>query len=505
MGNVLRFENRGRCPREFLLRIGATSKKASDAKTIGYYASGAKFAAIAALRLDIILRWASSDDEGQYFLGHYAGNEVEIAGVTGRAVLAKFHNGPTHDLWTNTAAGRNWTEPIGDDDMKSFKVLREIVTNARDPDPSFGRHCISEVDKYHYAPPDVTVTYLTKTPEIEHMLAHADRYFKYLADGLKPIAIIPGLGEIYPKSEAGATRMFLQGTLAHCQKNRIDTTLFDYSFDDKLLVSEERTFKNLNDVYRRLSTMMMSLPDEGIIRQALDAMIDGKAGYELASLTYIADGVDIPAAEIWRRAWHAKYDDAVGKRQAVLATTAYADEVARYSHRKVPVHVTAPDLRRFLRLCGVASSSDFVAKNEQDGYRIIRAQGAELDVLKKATAILLAEFPAAKDVPIAVFEALDDRFTKTLGFCLPAEKPWTQACIQRTRLGSVWDAYRTLYHELRHIRTQATDGTRDFDRQADEDILALTMAKHGIADDRAPPEPEEDPLQAALDNLRIEE
>ncbi|HTK60339.1 MAG TPA: hypothetical protein VL283_04020, partial [Candidatus Baltobacteraceae bacterium] len=214
MSKYLRIANRGTCPRLYLMLLGASSKddNLEDDTQGGWFGSGTKYAAIAALNLGIDVWITSSDERGKYFLTYTTAQQM-VDGKEHRQVILRAFEG-AHDKEKRIEtpftlrAAKNWTSPIGDDSMKEFRVLREYLRNAVDKDPLGTK--ITMVDALEWASAEPgkqeTYVYLTLTKEIKEMLKRADRYFKYLA-GPKAVFSLPGTASAFPKSEAAATRV----------------------------------------------------------------------------------------------------------------------------------------------------------------------------------------------------------------------------------------------------------------------------------------------------------
>src|SRR5512135_34418 len=201
MGKYLRIANRGPCSRDDLRYVGRSEKdaKMDDPDVGGWFGSGTKYAPIAALNLGIDVWVTSRDLDGAYFVTY---RSEPIKGRDDRCVVMRIYEGSNdkvREIETpfTLKSCRNWKEAIGDDTMKSFRVLREYLRNAFDEDKQTQ---FAYVDEIAWAPEGWTYVYLQATEEIRKMISRADRYFKYLC-GAKPVFALPGTARAFPKAQ----------------------------------------------------------------------------------------------------------------------------------------------------------------------------------------------------------------------------------------------------------------------------------------------------------------
>jgi hypothetical protein len=424
------------------------------------------------LALGMVIWIASTDSEGAYLVTYGVEPRTRDGEDDSRVVRIYHEGGKTRRDVTEFAPGAfmNWSKPIGDDDKKEFRVWREYFRNAKDADPS-----APIVTAAHEASPVITgmtAAYLTRTGEYEAIMRTPERYFKYLSKD-KAFFQVPGVGQFWPKSQFGVTRLFSLGTLAYCNDcTRVNwSTLYDYSFDEKSLMSEERTFENMNRVYLELGRMLCQVPSVQLAKALLEAMLAGKAELERLALGQVTAKWAIPSKDRWRAAWRAIHGD-----DAVIATGNWFDQHARISFRKEPVSVSSHGLKAFLKICGVEESSDVVPASDRLGYRVIAPTPPEKAVLDEARGILLARHPELRDVPVRIYEPLDSATAQAArGFCLPPTPPYKEVYLRRDELADIRKALGTLNHEYRHVRTGAADGTPEFMDRADEDEVDLLL------------------------------
>ncbi|HJV33143.1 MAG TPA: hypothetical protein VJ694_03895, partial [Patescibacteria group bacterium] len=422
---LVRIANRGSFPRWRLEGVGSTSKRAKmdDTSQGGWFGSGTKIAPIAALALGMKVWITSTDAEGTYLVT-YDVLRRKRDGEDDSRVVRVYHAPDGSEARRDVTdfspdSFMNWSKPIGDDDKKEFRVWREYFRNAKDADPN--SPYVSEVDRVVTAKADVTGVFLTRTAEYAAIMRDVNRYFKYLSTD-KAFFIVPGIGQFWPKSEKGVTRLFSLGTMAYCNdcKRANWSSLYDYSFDNKELMSEERTFENMNKVFLELARMLCAVASAQLARALLEAMFDGKAELERIAVAQVGSKWPISGKGHWKAAWHAIHGD-----DAVIGVGNWADQHVRVSFGKNPVQLSSHTLREFLKLCGVQDSSDVIPASDRMGYRVVMPTPSEKAVLDEARAILLQRHPEMRDVPVRVYEALDRQTAQSArGFCMPPTPPF---------------------------------------------------------------------------------
>lgn len=487
MGKYLRIKNRGHCPRIYLTLLGASTKsdKMEDPTQGGWFGSGTKYAPIAALYLGIDVAVASRDDEGAYFM-QYAAEEVKLAdGGKIKRLVRHVTTGKTKEKQVTDYAiesCQNWRKPIGDDAISAFRVLREYLRNAFDADPEFS---FSQCDTLEWPPDGWTYVYLKMNDEFRTMLAAPARYFKWISPALNPPPRARFKnGAAYARSDASCTRLFSLGTLAFCSDEERFRALYDYSIDvkkghnDRYLLTEERTFAEVSLVFNEIKKMLASWTDVGALTGLIKAMMDGRASFETEALGYgTNDDKSVPAKAAWREAWQKAYGD-----DAVIASNAYADELARYTFGKTPLVVPDRSLRTFLMACGVPEATQcipgMVAGQE---YRLATdLEEWEKVRLDTAVSIMHGEYPDSAKFQTFVFEPLTDRMKKTLGFTVYGTEP-AKLFVQRACFRSWNTLLETLtVHECRHGRTKMDDANRGFVDRADRDIAKMLLEKYGL-------------------------
>ena len=475
MAKYLLISNRGSCPRVLLTILGATTKRENfqDPSQGGWFGSGTKYAPVAALALGIEVIITSGDRQGPYRLRYDIVRHETEAGVIDQIVL-DYGAGNVVLTPFSTQACMNWVQPIGDDGMKSFRVLREYLRNAKDADPD--APYLSETNLVQDVIRNGTSVHLSLNDEIRHMLSHWPRYFKYLHK-CEPVYALKGVGKIYRKSEPKVTRMFSLETLAMCSADSTDKTVFDYSFDDKSLMSEERVFHNMTWVLRALGKMIASIDKVELATALLGQMMAGSALKEKVSLGHVTNAKDIRSKKVWVEAWHRLKGE-----NAVIASSHYADQFALNSFGKKPVEVTSTTLKIFLTKCGVRSSSDIAP--DQPEYRLVEPNAEEQARLDFIVPKIKAYFEGTDHLKINVFEPLSDRTSKMLGFIyIENGKSKEDVFIQKKVCVSNRLLVDVLQHEFRHARSGELDATLKFQDWYDKDVTRMLMEICDIPDD----------------------
>jgi hypothetical protein len=491
VSKYLRIKNRGGCPRLYLMLLGASSKddNLDDDTQGGWFGSGTKYAAIAALNLGIDVWITSSDEQGKYFLTYTSEKKLVDGKEHRQMVMRVFDGHPDKEMRIPTPftlrAAKNWMTPIGDDPMKDFRVLREYLRNAIDKDPLGTK--IDRVSDLAWAGMDgaqETYVYLTLTKDMREMLKRPDRYFKYLA-GPKPVFAFAGTASAFPKSDPEATRVFSLGTVAYCSKGK--KSLYDYSIlrkrtdDNRPLVTEERTFVDFGKVLTEIGKLLSNLKDVDRIVEIATAIAAGEATLESEAINNTASGVPVPAAAEWLAAWKRMHGD-----EAVLASEeVYIDEFVRHTFGRKTVSVGNHYLRRFYVMCGVPEARKLVPQFTQGmTYRLVEPKGALLLRFTRGLEAVLAEYPEARSWNFRLFAPLTEEMTKTWGFCVwKRDDPKTapEVFILEHCVGSLDTLIEVLVHEIRHGRTKEDDHGRKFVTVADKDIRNLIMRAQGIA------------------------
>ena len=483
----LRIRDRGMCPREFLEMLGATNKRdrINDHTVIGVNGTGTKFAAAAASRLGIGVGIASHDAQGSYFVT-YEEVDVVIGDYACKRLVMKYLQKEEYRLPLpfTTLAGRNWDTPIGDDDKKTFRVLREYLSNAWDEDP---HSTVTIVDTLCYAPDGYTDVYLAWHDEFEEIVFDKpERWFKRLG-GQPPLFELPGTGAAYPKSDPDKTRIFSLGRLAACSGKKSYVSLHDWNVDDKVWMSEDGEFRDMTKTYVALARVCAALQDEHLARSLLAWVMEHEQSLEGTVFRQMASSGKPPDNhDIWLRAWHAQYDEPGG--EAVIATEYEHDQTAHHSYRKRIVRVPTI-LQGLLVLCGVKTSRDFIPLlSDLPPYQPVEPSQDVLDKLADIVLKIAKHVPEILDVEFYFYVPLKPEARKQIGFTdldPVTGKPTGRIGLSLGVMGSTAALVDTILHELSHLRRTAEHDFAFID-DADRQRGALLRKLEGIPEEPYP-------------------
>jgi hypothetical protein len=481
----LKILNHGLLNRHFLELIGFGTKRnlPDDGRTIGEFGSGTKVAAVAALRLGLDLTICSADQLGRYRLS-FVWQEVDLGGGTKTRQIFLVYTQPSEGgedtverkTWQVTLdAFKDWDQPIGRDDAPAYKVLREFICNAFDADPAFEIGWVED-DGLDYAPIDATVVYIRKNPNIQHVFDHIDRYIKFLANELKPIASVPGLGHVYQRSDPERTRLFVRGVLVNCSEDHWNSGLYDYDLLDKGLVSEDRTIKSAYAFQQKLGQLLVRVDDRSFLKTILQQSLNGRCPLETAALGYVYSLTD-ELRIIWRRF----LVEIFGTDLLCLASgNRVIDQDAQQLMGYTVVGGTF-SLQSFLReAVGLPTADKIISQDIK--YSLLRFE--DLDKTSRynfeiAFQVFASFFPERAGLPIIFFlpenEAIRAKISGVAGLGESNFKEIWISALSATTLRSAMDLLRCLIHESRHIVTGAYDYDRNFVAMAENEILYLSM------------------------------
>lgn len=482
----IRIANRGFCPRNRLLVFGLSDDSPNVDRTHphGIFKSGAKIAPIAALRHGLDVQIVSSDTAGSYWIRYEARPSKEDEGFYQFLIVLTPRGGTAQETpmpFNVVSSFKNWSNPIGDDPLAEFPVWREYFNNARGNDPK--GPVITEMLQVYWTAEGEHAVYIRKTKDYETIAAHPARYFKWLAKSPHLHRVTKSkqgiIMRIFPKSEEGATRLFAHGTLAYCSKAGADASCFDYSFDIEGLLTEERVFANLSEIYQMTGRMLSTKLDLDIVTAILAAIEDGKAPFEEYALSHALYLEEIVGEERWKEAWAALHGS-----EAVISNPGFGDEFVRSSLGLKPITIASPTLRAFLKRCGVKEANDFAPKMiEGTTFKIVDLDETEKTRARQVYAAMRREYPDV-DLPIYPFEPLAQELFRIEGFLLKTGDgtPIGIYLLKKMYRSTRW-LMVVLNHEYRHARTDAADFSKPFEECADQDEGRLLLLKYGIQDD----------------------
>lgn len=484
-----KISNRGSLNRKFLELIGLSTKRdrIADNSVIGNKGSGTKLSAVAALRLGLTTGITSNDGMGSYYLV-FDTEEIDVDGTKASQVFFHYYLAEKDEKgdWKRSRfpsgwvaeAFPDWDKPVGADDKKSFKIVREHVCNAYDEDKGFAWEI---VDKTTFAKKGETAVYLPYTDEIASIFRTPERYFKFLSTH-KPHATVADIGEIWPKSEDGKTRLFLLGVLVDCAAEGTRSSLFDYSLYNKHLLSEERILKSAGMYTYWLGKLFAKLAHPGIARAILEGVRVGAASLEEYALGTTASETMTPAVKkVWLAAAHAVFGPAI-----VLPSqndVVNSDVVQMY--KRTLVTCGDSGFKRFLEAVGVPKADVIFPTNPEERLEFVAFDDLSKESRTRflvAFRIFAEHFPDRVGLPIVFYNPLDESMKAMTGFaghgntCF--EEIWI-ATKSRTSLPEMTSLLLTLVHESRHCVTRAYDKDRDFVARADADLLAEILRSAG--------------------------
>lgn len=470
----LKIRNRGATPRGAFEYIGFTTKRDSDDRhTVGVKGSGAKFAAIAALRRNIPLWITSFDEQGSYTLTHKS-KEERLGGQTVHRIIYSYVSGA--EVYTNLLLDsfHDWDKPVGKDGNDCYPILREFVANAYDADREFTIRVVDDQSPNFVAAREgETIVYIAHRPEFEAVLNEPNRYFKFVTK-VQPLFSLPGVGDIYPKSDSKRTRIFVRGVLRHC--GEVSPSAFDYSIQDRSAVSEEGLLRmDTGAVYKQLALLVAALDDAEVAKAIIVSALSDNYPAEAAMLGY-ADGLQLAekVKEAFRKAWGLFGETAVVGGES-LEADGYAEALG---WRVIPVHASA--VRGFLKKCGITCAKDLATVDKDEIVEI------PLDNLPPETQALalrawktyLKYFPSAGQFSLHYFRMAEAVRHNVLG---AAGSGWDQiklstAAFQR----GFHQILGTLVHEHRHCRTKKLDTDFGFWKPTDDDIADVIIRAEGL-------------------------
>ncbi|MBI2099292.1 hypothetical protein HYT45_02655 [Candidatus Uhrbacteria bacterium] len=472
----LKVVNKGTVHRKLLELIGFSTKRdeLANLAIIGSKGSGAKLLIPAALRLGLKVFVCSSDDGGPYVLG-YETKRTKIGQNEVQQIYFAYEETSIPAQFILESFG-DWDKPIGADSVREFKIIREILVNARDADPEFHWDLTdSEEGNLNYDPNEMTVFVSLTDGVAEVVQRNPGRYFKFL--GAKPDYGASGIGNIYPKSSP-QTRVFVLGVLAECSKGDFfDAALFDYSIDDKNILSEERIIKNEYELRCKIAALLTSTKSVPFAKDLIKGILEGKAGFENSCLHFFPDGIAAEQLENFFKAWMEM--EGFGEK-AVIATGAGDDarllnEDARYRGYLVK-NINHTGLLRLLVAAGIKTVADVVTRRPPEEAIIkVEPTSKEKEMLDWALAILKHYLPAAKKYPVGVFVSNDPR-ANWHGLAGTGETRFKEMLVERGafKKGLMY-VLEILAHELRHCVSGANDYSTEFEKQADKDQSAIMM------------------------------
>lgn len=455
--------------------MGFTTKRESDdPDTVGVKGSGAKLAAIAALRRNILLWVTSVDDQGSYTLSHKT-REERIGGRIVRRIVYTYASGA--EVYTNLLEDsfHDWDKPVGDDPNSYYAILREFMANAYDADREF---TISVVDDqspdFVAAREDETIVYIAHLPEFEAVLKEPSRYFKFITE-VKPLFSLPGVGDIYPKSDPEHARFFVRGVLRNCTTT---PSAFDYSIQDRSAVSEEGLLRmDTGAMYKQLALLAAALDDAEVAKAIIVSALGENSPVEATILAY-AGSRNEPTA-LAKAAFKTAWTEVFGETAVIGGTSLEADSLANARKWRI-VPVPASGVKTFLKKCGIVCAEESVTVPE-DAVREVVFDALPRKLQKRATRVwntYLKQFPDAKQLPLRFFRATGKAWCSIRGHSgAGSTGVWLNVDLLTDDFREVLS---TIVHEHRHCRTKKPDTDFGFWNPTDGVIADVIIRAEGL-------------------------
>lgn len=451
--------------------MGATTnrKKTDTDHGTSQFGSGKKLAAVAALNLGLKIYLTSHDALGPFFYTYGSATDHTM-GEPQELLALRAKDGS--DLMTEISmhCAKNWGDPIGDDPVKEYHVFREYVQDAYTLDPE--SYSIQEMNILYPAVKGSTSVYITHTEGFAHILKHPERYLKYLSD-MPPTFSLGGVGDIYPKSEKGMTRIFGRGQLASCSKSLSESSVYDYSLAKLSLMSEDRTFRSMYRVKYQLGKLLSSITSVEMAKALIVEIMASRGQLESASLQTLPSSPIPAGAKIWAEAWASFSSD---KEVVMSCFDHMKDEYVRHSCGKHVVKIHDPGLQKILRFGGVKYASAYYPDHKKNA-KIVVPTPERKKVLDKTLHILGRYGFLHPEFKTHVYRPIVEKKgdNPDLGFCISKGSGKGTYILERMT-DAVRDAIETGYHEHAHARTNgALDGSRKFDDRKDTDMGRMLL------------------------------
>lgn len=481
---MLMIRNKGSLDRDELFYFGASSKRIhlmSDL-LIGRRGTGLKIAIVGALKLGLEMIITSTDKLGQYTMSPVT-RLKEINGQTFNELVYLYQIGGVESEKRTQIfieALEQSIQPIGRDDKMGFRILRELITNAYDAGRVAGKDGlpfeISWVDKKECraAKTDEVIVYIKTYHDFELALEEKElpKYFKFFKPGPAPLFQLPGIGEIYPKSDPNTTRLFVRGTLVGVEENdALHSSSFDYSVDDQDVLNDEALIKDEGLFKYYVARMLSELTDRAMIATIIRniATLDGY--WENSSWA----ALDFPPAP--SAATAAAYHGVWNKKAIIASETGDFDHRASELGYMVHHFNFTSAFRAFLKICGIRESTDVVPVQGKLEYTFIDVNAlgpqAKYD-FETACELFYAYIPRAKMFPLRLIKVISNSSAYDLHALAGDKKTnlkeiylnikyFNAAEVEKKDYSTVVEfILATLLHEFTHCETKATDYTNAF-------------------------------------------
>jgi hypothetical protein len=455
-----------------LEKLGFSTKR-NDAKTIGQFGSGIKYAPIAALRNGLEWFFTGNDKNGPFTLEYIVQEEDGV-----ECIAYKYGDQIKSSSFTLEAGVMSWEDP--------FQILREPIANAMDgatmnEDGWYNIFVITvdtddpESMKKLEPREGIFSVYITASPNLMKVVNNYDAYFSVKRE----VLFDNHFGKLLDKFD-NTSRFYTLNVLV--KHDETSNSIFDYQFDS-LELNEERSVKSLWDLDYNVSKMICSVTNPDIAEEYISEFVGAKAEdsgiwelNRLASQNFKYHGSDV-SHEVWQKTWNNLYTE-----KAIMLNGEQNSDSLRMaviSRGYQPIVVANKTAYNILSSMEIKSLFDILG--EQIDYEIdddISMYPRLLEAIEIASHFeqglnLLRE-------EIGVFESKKEGI---VGMCVTIGDNKKRIIIEKyhAKNGTIQELVGTLIHEFDHYSTNVGDSSdmigREFRNIADTRIGGL-MVEH---------------------------
>ena len=453
-----------------LEKLGFSTKR-NDAKTIGQFGSGIKYAPIAALRNNLEWFFTGNDSNGPFTLEYIVQEEDGVD-----CIAYKYGDYIKSSSFTLEAGVMSWEDP--------FQILREPIANAMDGASltEDGWYNISVITVDTNKPETMEKlkprdnefsVYITASPELMKVINNYDLYFSV---NRKPI-YSNYYGKILDKVDS-VSRFYCLNVLVKSDDSSV--SVFDYQFDN-LELNEERTIKSLWDLDYAVAKMICSVKDEDTIEEYIKefstASNENCSIWELNRLSnHSFKHYGTEGAESWINVWNKIFTD----KSIMLSQEQGTSDGVRLgviNRGYKPIVINNKTAQALFTSMGVKSVFDILG--QQIDYDIeddISDYPRLIEAIKIASYFEKGLIPLSDD--IGTFESKKEG---VMGMCVTIENNEKRIIIEKyhAKSGTIQEIVGTLIHEYDHYNTNIGDSSdmigREFRNIADTRIGNLMV------------------------------
>jgi hypothetical protein len=451
-----------------LEKLGFSTKR-NDAKTIGQFGSGIKYAPIAALRNGLEWFFTGNDNNGPFTLEYIAQEEDGVD-----CIAYKYGDYIKSSSFTLEAGVMSWEDP--------FQILREPIANAMDgaktTEDGWYNIFVITVDTDNpesmkkLEPRDgIFSVYITASPELMKVIDNYDSYFSVNRE----VAYENRNGKILDKISSGA--QFYTLNVLVKQDEQL-TSVFDYQFDD-LELNEERTIKSLWDLDYNVAKMIAGIDSPDIIEEYIKEFVDAKSEdcgiWELTRLANQNFKYFTRDHAAWQNVWNNLYTD----KAIMLANEQNSDSFRMGVINRGYTPVVVPNKAAYNLFVAMEIKTIFDILGDQVDYEIdddISMYPRLLEAIKIAS--YFENGLVSLQHEIGTFESKKEN---VLGMCVGIGDNKKRIIIEKyhAKNGTIQELVGTLIHEFDHYSTGVGDSSdmigREFRNIADTRIGNLMV------------------------------